>query len=139
MGQDLATVAKDEKIRLPTTVYAKNRYQDHIWYDESENHPPNLQRQRVGSVPSNWCHEINLTILAFARKLGIEEFRNDFYDRHFLIAKFAAILFQAFAIAAKLVDEDSPCRRNDRQFFAKFATIVGLQSHPFSLCSYIPT
>ena len=32
------TVAKDEKIRLPTTVYAKNRYQNHIWYDESENH-----------------------------------------------------------------------------------------------------
>ena len=35
----LATVAKDEKIRLPSIVYAKNRYKDNIWYDESENHP----------------------------------------------------------------------------------------------------
>ena len=35
MGHNVATVAKDEKILLPTTVYAKNRYQDHIWYDES--------------------------------------------------------------------------------------------------------
>ena len=34
--QDLATVAKNEKIRLPTTVYTKNRYQDYICYDESE-------------------------------------------------------------------------------------------------------
>ena len=37
VGQDLATVAKDEKIWLLTTVYAKNRYQDYICYDESEN------------------------------------------------------------------------------------------------------
>ena len=32
-------------IRLLTTVYAKNRYQDHIWYDESENHPLDEQRK----------------------------------------------------------------------------------------------
>ena len=53
MGQDLTTVAKDEKIRLSTTVYATNRYQDHIWYDESENHTLDEQRQRGGEVPSN--------------------------------------------------------------------------------------
>ena len=39
VGQNVATVAKDEKLRLPTTVYDKNRYQDLIWYDASENHP----------------------------------------------------------------------------------------------------
>ena len=50
VGQDLATVAKDEKILLPTTVYAKNRYQDHIW---SGNHPLDEQRHRGGAVPSN--------------------------------------------------------------------------------------
>ena len=48
VGQDLATVAKDEKIQLPMTVYAKIRYQDHIWYDEPENHPLNEQQQRGG-------------------------------------------------------------------------------------------
>ena len=53
VGKDLATVAKDEKIRLPTTVYAKNQYQYHIWYDESENHPLEEQRQRGVAVPSN--------------------------------------------------------------------------------------
>ena len=53
MGQDLATVAKDEEIRLPTTVYAKIRYQDPIWYDEPENHPLDEQRQNGGAVPSN--------------------------------------------------------------------------------------
>ena len=46
--QDLATVAKDEKIRLPVTVYAKNRYQDHISHDKFENHLLDEQRQRVG-------------------------------------------------------------------------------------------
>ena len=46
VGQDLATVAKDEKILL--LMAAKNRYQDHIWYDESENHPLDEQQQRVG-------------------------------------------------------------------------------------------
>ena len=50
VGQDLATIAKDEKLWLSTTVYAKNRYQDHIW---PENHPLNEQRQRGGAVPSN--------------------------------------------------------------------------------------
>ena len=44
VGQDLATVAKDEKTRYPATVYAKNWYQDHIWYDVSENHPLDEQR-----------------------------------------------------------------------------------------------
>ena len=34
-------------MRLPTTVYAKIRYQEHIWYDESENHPLDEERQRV--------------------------------------------------------------------------------------------
>ena len=53
VGQDLATVAKDEKIRLSTTVYAENRYQDHICYDESENYPLDEQRQRGGEVPTN--------------------------------------------------------------------------------------
>ena len=53
VGQHLTIVAKDEKIRLPTTDYAKNRHQDHIWYDESENHPLDEQRQRGGEVPSN--------------------------------------------------------------------------------------
>ena len=53
VGKDLATVAKDEKIRLSTTVYAKNRYQDHIWYGESENHPLDEQRQSGGELPSN--------------------------------------------------------------------------------------
>ena len=53
VGQDLATVAQDAKIRLPTTVYAKNRYQDHIWYGESENHPLDEQRQKGGAEPSN--------------------------------------------------------------------------------------
>ena len=52
VGQDLATVTKDAKIRLSTTVYARNRYQDHIWYDESENHPLDEQRQSGGEVPS---------------------------------------------------------------------------------------
>ena len=34
VGQDLATIAKDEKIRLPTTVYAKNSTcaNDHYYY-----------------------------------------------------------------------------------------------------------
>ena len=52
-GEGLATIAKDEKIRLPTTVYTENRYQDHIWYDESKNHPLDEQWQRGGEVPSN--------------------------------------------------------------------------------------
>ena len=50
--QDLATVAEDEKIRLTTTVYAKNRYQDHICYDESKNHSLDEQRQSGVAVPS---------------------------------------------------------------------------------------
>ena len=53
VGKDLATVAKDEKIQLLMTVYAKNRYRDHIWCDESENHPLDEQRQRGGAVPRN--------------------------------------------------------------------------------------
>ena len=51
LGPHLATVAKDEKIRLPTTVYANN--QNHIWYDESEDHPLDEQQQRGGVLPSN--------------------------------------------------------------------------------------
>ena len=51
-GQDLATVEKDERIRLLTTVYAKNRYQDYIWDEEPENHPLDEQRQSGGALPS---------------------------------------------------------------------------------------
>ena len=36
----LATVAKDEKIWFPTTVFSKSRYQDQIRYGDSENHNP---------------------------------------------------------------------------------------------------
>ena len=53
VGHDLATVAKDEKLRLPTTVCAENRYQDHIWYNEREDHPLDEQQQRGGEVRSN--------------------------------------------------------------------------------------
>ena len=42
----LATVAKDEKIWFPTTVFAKSRYQDQIRYGDSENHSPGEQRKR---------------------------------------------------------------------------------------------
>ena len=48
--QNLATVAKDKKIRLPTRVYARNRNQDHIWYDEPENHPLDEHRPSGGTV-----------------------------------------------------------------------------------------
>ena len=36
----LASVAKDEKIWFPTTVFAESRYQDQIRYGDSENHSP---------------------------------------------------------------------------------------------------
>ena len=34
VGPHLATVAKDEKIWFPTTVFAKNRYQDQIRFGD---------------------------------------------------------------------------------------------------------
>ena len=36
----LATVAKDKKMWFPTTVFAKSRHQDQIWYGDSEHHSP---------------------------------------------------------------------------------------------------
>ena len=73
-GEDLATIAKDEKIQSAD----ENWYQDHICYDEPENHPLEEQRQRGGAVPSNWCHEINLTKLAF-RSLSNESYQYPLY------------------------------------------------------------
>ena len=49
-GVHLATVAEDGNIWLPTSIFAKSRYQDQIRYGDSENHGPDEQRQRGGEI-----------------------------------------------------------------------------------------
>ena len=46
----LATVAEDEKIWFPMTVFAKSRHQDQIRYRDSENHRPDEQRKSGGAI-----------------------------------------------------------------------------------------
>ena len=50
VGSHIATVAKDEKIWSPKTVFANNRYQDQIRYGNPGNHSPDEQRQRGGVI-----------------------------------------------------------------------------------------
>ena len=51
LGPRQEPVAKDKEVRLPTTVYAKNRYQDHILSDKPENHPLDEQRHKLDFIP----------------------------------------------------------------------------------------
>ena len=53
VGPHLATAIKDETIRLPTTVFDKNRYQDQIRYGDSENHSPDEAILKVVVITSS--------------------------------------------------------------------------------------